>query len=123
MKRLFILTTVFAFVAATGCEMKSGTAPSTDPNKPSATRKLTLTASGDHTITQGESDKIMVNVNRDNFKEPVTIEVSDLPKGITLESGDLTVPADQIKDIRSAMTIVGGRVVYDAAAPATAATR
>jgi predicted amidohydrolase YtcJ len=35
----------------------------------------------------------------------------------------LTVPADQIKDIKSAMTIVGGRVVYDAAAPATAATR
>jgi predicted amidohydrolase YtcJ len=28
----------------------------------------------------------------------------------------LTVPADQIKDITSVMTIVGGRVVYDAAA-------
>jgi predicted amidohydrolase YtcJ len=34
----------------------------------------------------------------------------------------LTVPADQIKDIKSVLTIVGGRVVYDAAkdAPATA---
>jgi predicted amidohydrolase YtcJ len=31
----------------------------------------------------------------------------------------LTVPADQIKDITSVMTIVGGKVVYDAAAPAT----
>ena len=27
----------------------------------------------------------------------------------------LTVPADQIKDIKSVMTMVGGRVVYDAA--------
>jgi len=31
----------------------------------------------------------------------------------------LTVPADQIKDITSVMTIVGGKVVYDATAPAT----
>ena len=31
----------------------------------------------------------------------------------------LTVPADQIKDITSVMTIVGGKVVYDANAPAT----
>jgi predicted amidohydrolase YtcJ len=28
----------------------------------------------------------------------------------------LTVPADQIKDITSVLTMVGGRVVYDAAA-------
>jgi hypothetical protein len=90
-----MLTTAFALIAAIGCEIKSGTAPSTDPNKPSATRKLTVTASGDHTVTQGESDKVMINVMRDNFKEPVTLEVSDLPKGVTLEGGDLTVPADQ----------------------------
>jgi predicted amidohydrolase YtcJ len=32
----------------------------------------------------------------------------------------LTVPAEEIKDIKSVMTIVGGKVVYDAAAPATA---
>jgi predicted amidohydrolase YtcJ len=35
----------------------------------------------------------------------------------------LTVPADQIRDIRSAMTIVGGRIVYDAAAPSSTSTR
>jgi predicted amidohydrolase YtcJ len=33
------------------------------------------------------------------------------------------VPADQIKDIKPVMTIVGGRIVYDAAAPAATATR
>ena len=31
----------------------------------------------------------------------------------------LTVPAEEIRTIKSVMTIVGGRVVYDAAAPAT----
>ena len=31
----------------------------------------------------------------------------------------LTVPAEQIKDIKPVMTMVGGRVVFDAAAPAT----
>jgi predicted amidohydrolase YtcJ len=35
----------------------------------------------------------------------------------------LTVPADQIKDIKSVMTMVGGRVVYDAAAEQSTATR
>jgi predicted amidohydrolase YtcJ len=37
---------------------------------------------------------------------------------IVLSRDYLTVPADQIKDIRSEMTIVGGKVFYDAASPA-----
>jgi predicted amidohydrolase YtcJ len=32
----------------------------------------------------------------------------------------LTIPADQIKDIRPVMTMVGGRVVYEAPATSTA---
>ena len=32
----------------------------------------------------------------------------------------LTVPADQIKNITSVLTMVGGRVVYEAAAGTTA---
>ena len=35
-----------------------------------------------------------------------------------LDRDYLTVPAEQIKDIKSVLTMVGGRVVYDAAAPA-----
>jgi predicted amidohydrolase YtcJ len=37
---------------------------------------------------------------------------------VVLSRDYLTVPADQIKDIKSEMTIVGGKVFYDAAAPA-----
>jgi predicted amidohydrolase YtcJ len=35
----------------------------------------------------------------------------------------LTVPAEQIKDIKVTMTMVGGRIVYDAATEPAAATR
>lgn len=35
----------------------------------------------------------------------------------------LTVPAEQIKDIKSVMTIVGGKIFYDAAAESTSSTR
>ncbi len=39
---------------------------------------------------------------------------------VVIDKDYLTVPADQIKDIKSVMTIVGGKVFYDAATePAT----
>ncbi len=41
---------------------------------------------------------------------------------VVLDRDYLTVPADEIKDINPVMTMVGGRVVYDAETdPATAA--
>jgi predicted amidohydrolase YtcJ len=38
---------------------------------------------------------------------------------LVLDRDYLTIPADEIKDIKPVMTMVGGRVVYDAAAPDT----
>jgi predicted amidohydrolase YtcJ len=38
---------------------------------------------------------------------------------VVIDRDYLTVPADQIKDIKSVLTMVGGRVVYDADAPAS----
>jgi predicted amidohydrolase YtcJ len=35
----------------------------------------------------------------------------------------LTVPADQIKDIKPVLTMVGGRTVFDAAAESPTATK
>ena len=37
-----------------------------------------------------------------------------------LDKDYMTIPADQIKDIVSVLTMAGGGVVYDAAAEATA---
>ena len=53
-----------------------------------------------------------------------SIQAGKLADMVVIDRDYLTVPADQIKDIKSAMTIVGGRVVYDAAAAGTSpATR
>jgi len=50
-----------------------------------------------------------------------SIQAGKLADLVVMDRDYLTIPADQIKDIRPVMTIVGGRIVYDAAgAPATA---
>jgi hypothetical protein len=93
MKRLIAVVLAFGLVGVVGCEQKSGTAPGTDPNKP---KKLTLTIpNSSHTITQDQTDEVMVNINRDYFNDPVTVTVSDLPAGVTLETKDLVIPGDK----------------------------
>ncbi len=42
---------------------------------------------------------------------------------VVLDRDYLTVPADQIKDIKPVMTMVGGRIVYDSTSPAVQAAR
>ena len=44
-----------------------------------------------------------------------SIQAGKLADIVVLDRDYLTVPADQIKDIKPVMTIVGGRIVYDAA--------
>ena len=95
MKRLIAMALTFGLFGGAGCDSKSGTAPSTNPNKPGDTQKITITVSDDHTITQGETDDVKVMVNRSNNKDDVTLEVTDLPKGVTLASKDMTVPGDK----------------------------
>jgi len=46
-----------------------------------------------------------------------SIQPGKLADLVVLDRDYLTVPADQIKDIKPVMTMVGGRIVYDAAAP------
>lgn len=52
-----------------------------------------------------------------------SIQAGKLADIVVTDRDYLTVPADQIKDVKSVMTIVGGRVVYDAAAPASTTSR
>jgi predicted amidohydrolase YtcJ len=49
-----------------------------------------------------------------------SIQPGRLADMVVLDRDYLTVPADEIKNIKPQLTIVGGKVVYDAAAPATA---
>ncbi len=50
-----------------------------------------------------------------------SIQPGKLADLLVLDRDYLTVPADQIKDIKPVMTMVGGRIVYDALSPAPAA--
>jgi hypothetical protein len=50
-----------------------------------------------------------------------SIQPGKLADILVLDRDYLTVPADQIKDIKPVMTIVGGRIVHDAEATATTA--
>jgi hypothetical protein len=92
MKKLIAFVLAIGLAGVLGCETKSGSAPSTDPNKP---RKIAITAMDSHSVTQDKTVEFMVDVTRTENSEPVTIEVKDLPKGVTLETKDLTVASDK----------------------------
>jgi len=62
--------------------------------------------------TRGSAYQILQENNLGSIKPGKLADI------VVIDRDYLTVPADQIKDIRSVMTIVGGRIVYDAAAPA-----
>ncbi len=50
-----------------------------------------------------------------------SIQPGKLADLVVLDRDYLTVPADQIRNIKPVMTMVGGRIVYDATVPAQAA--
>ena len=52
-----------------------------------------------------------------------SIQPGKLADLVVLDRDYLTVPADQIKSIKPVMTMVGGRIVYDASVPAQTAAR
>jgi predicted amidohydrolase YtcJ len=52
----------------------------------------------------------------DNLGSIQTGKFADL---VLVDRDYLTIPADQIKDIQPVLTMVGGRIVYDAAAAAS----
>src|SRR4029079_5759572 len=52
-----------------------------------------------------------------------SIQPGKLADLVVLDRDYLTIPADQIKDIKPVMTVVGGRVVFDAALRSTTAAR
>jgi predicted amidohydrolase YtcJ len=48
------------------------------------------------------------------------IQPGKLADLLVLDRDYLTIPADQIRNIKPVLTMVGGRIVYDAFAPAAA---
>jgi hypothetical protein len=58
-------------------------------------KKLTLTAPAATTVKQGDSKDVTVTIKRTKFDEPVTVTLSDLPKGVTADESKKTIEKGQ----------------------------
>ena len=96
MTRFAQVAVVCGLLAAVGCgKTETSTAPSKNPDKPNSPRKLSVKAPSSQTVTQDRTDEMSVSVDRTGFSGPVMIELRNLPKGVTVETKDLTLPADK----------------------------
>lgn len=84
--RIAPLCLLLAFGATSACSKEAAA---------SGTRgtRLSLTQPSNQTVTQGESNKILISVDRTGFAGPVSIALTNLPRGITAE-GD-TIPSGE----------------------------
>ncbi|HKB37485.1 MAG TPA: hypothetical protein VKD72_13645 [Gemmataceae bacterium] len=93
MKSLYVITAGLLAVVLAGCQTGSSTAPGTNPQKPDQVRKLDVKIPvGEQNVTQDATNEVTVSVDRKNFNGPVTIEIRDLPKGVSVVTQDLTIP-------------------------------
>jgi hypothetical protein len=95
MKLLYAGAMAIGFMCPIGCEQKTTT--SSNPNNPNSPRSITIDTKSSQTITQDKTDEIDVLITRKEFNGPVDLEVKDLPKGVTLETKDLTIGGDKNK--------------------------
>jgi hypothetical protein len=78
-----------------GCHQGTSTAPSTDPNRPGAERRLAVTIASHQTVVQDRTDEILVTAVRQNASGPVDVELRSLPSGVEVVTKDMTIPADK----------------------------
>ena len=96
MIRFAHIAIICGLLAAVGCgKTATSSAPSKDPVKPNTPRKLSVKGPTGQSVTQDRADEMTISVDRDGFSGPVTIELKNLPKGVTVETKDLTLPADK----------------------------
>jgi hypothetical protein len=49
-------------------------------------KELKVTAPSNTTIKQGDSKEVSVTIKRTGFEDPVDVEISDLPRGVTADA-------------------------------------
>lgn len=74
-----------ALLVVTGCKRESGTVTGPDG------KKLTLTYPKQVDVAPGGTTKVVLTVARTNFDEPVTVEISGLPTGVSVADKDMTI--------------------------------
>jgi len=83
---------------AAGCENKTtttGSVPGAGTSGTAAVKKLTVKRPTGQSIKQGDSDQVSISINRDNFNDPVTIRLENLPKGVVCVESQVVVPAGE----------------------------
>jgi uncharacterized membrane protein len=80
---------VMLTVSSSGC--KKGEQKSVEGPKG---EKLTLTAPPDTDIKVGNTAKVTVKIAREKFTDPVDIEITDLPAGVTADPAKTTIGKD-----------------------------
>jgi len=127
MQVLKFISSVALALAVAGCQETTSTGPAagtTRSGKP-VVKKLSLVAATGQTIKQGDTDDVSIRITRDNFDDPVTIRLNDLPKGVELLGDEAVIPAGQTSikiQLKAAADAAVGdhKVTIDAKAPGLA---
>jgi hypothetical protein len=91
MKYLTIAASAF-LIAFTACSDKKTATVEGEGGK-----KLELTTPGKTTIKQGATEKVTVAIKRTKFDEPVKIEFTNLPEGVSVKETDMEIKPDATK--------------------------
>lgn len=97
MKPLKMMSAMTLALVVAGCQESTSTGPATtttETGKP-AIKKLSLVAATGQTIKQGNTDDVSIKITRDNFNDPVTIRLNDLPAGVELIGNEVVIPSGQ----------------------------
>ena len=92
-------------------------------------KKMTLKATSDTSVKQGETATINVDITRDKFNDPVELKFSGLPDGVSIMENDRTISKDAtsakltlkatpdaklVEDHKVTVTASGGGLTQDA---------
>ncbi|MGQ0637291.1 MAG: hypothetical protein ACT4QC_22005 [Planctomycetaceae bacterium] len=94
-----------AILTEAGCQETTTTGPATGSGRQTPgtpidrdgrdVKRLMVMAAKDQTVERGETDKVLVTINRDNFNEAVQISLNDLPQGVeVVERNAVIAPND-----------------------------
>lgn len=80
--RTFVTFTAcaLALIVVAGCKQTSVEGP--------GGKKLTLMKPADQTLTKGTPNQVMITINRDNFRDEVSVSFDNLPQGVTVQDKD-----------------------------------
>lgn len=115
--------TAALLLSGTGCTRETKTVEG------EAGKKLTVKAPSDTSVTAGDTAEINVSITREKFNDPVTLNFTGLPDGVTVMESDRNITKDSssarftlkadvdarpVEDHRATVTASGGGLTQEA---------